>query len=55
MHGSIVIISSSLSSVFKQFINASYLSCQLIAEVVSFRVLEDEFGIEELFIDETRS
>lgn len=51
MHGGVVLISSSFSSGFKQFVNACDLSCELVMEVIGFGVLEDVLGIEELLVD----
>jgi hypothetical protein len=51
MHGCIVSVASSFSSVFKELINVSYLSSYLLLIVISFSILENIFGIEQLFID----
>lgn len=54
MHRSIVFVTSSLSSLLHDLVNACYISSQLLLEMVSLSVLENIFCIEELLIDKTR-
>lgn len=55
MHGGVVLISSSFSPILKQFVNTGDLSSHLFPKVVGLSILEDEFSIEKLLIDEARS
>ena len=51
MCGSIVFIPASLSSVFQQLIDVCYLACHLLMIMIGLCVLENEYWVEELFVD----
>lgn len=52
MHGGVVLIPSSFSSVLKQLIDTGDLSSHLFLKMIGFSILENELGIKEFLIDE---
>jgi hypothetical protein len=53
MHWSIVLITTSLPSVFHQLVDACNLTSKLLIEVICLSILEDYLGIKELLVYKT--